>query len=480
MGPNRMTTSSRTTVPFTPKPQETPLNQKALIALENLKKQDSNLQITLKRAAELLTGVVNDVNERAWEDRQRRRNRLDKLLETGEQETEEAKQEHEELQKKVEALTSRMDESIRQVVDDQMWAEGVGDSVRHVITKSKDTQSRGGRRDRVGEDGDDQEEEDEEPAQVYVDPSETSTALLHAAQSTAETRWNAQTLTERYSQNPTYAEFYKMKHYAQYSAENAPPLPHHSMWFALQEGRNTQRTMGGAQRRTQREGEEEEDDSDLQAMDEDTEIQVASENRSCKCPLTFTWFVNPVTSIKCPHSFEKSAIIEVIRASNEHVPLTSEQVNDLNERFPRGARGRAQAEASMRVRNPKVTQCPEQGCHMQLTEQDVREDSVLKKQTQRAKELEQRRKEHEEAEDDDEEGSGDDLLPTQRRRRKVFAIGSSPATERRRTLIKGERNVSVVPNSQSQAGGSRRRGGFMDVDDADENSEDEDEDRMEE
>lgn len=479
----RTPASARSTNVFVPQPQETPLNQAALLALDNLKRQDNaGLQTTLKRAAELLNGVVNDVNERAFEDRQRRKNRLDKLQEKGEHETDAAKQEYEEFQQKATALTNQMDESIRKVVDDQMWCEEVGDSIKHIITKSKDLQTRARQRNCTDEE-DDQEDEDQVP-RIEVDPAESSTALLHAAQTTAETRWNAQTLTERYSQHPTYEEYYKMKHYAQHSSENPPPLPYPSMWFAVQGGRNTQRTISGTQRGTQRSADDDEmqDDSDQQAMEDDTEIQVSSENRSCKCPLTFVWFENPVTSTKCPHSFEKSAILEVIRASNEHIPLSPEQLEDLNSRFPRGAKGRPAAEASMRMRQPKFTGCPQQGCNMQLTERDLRDDAVLKKQTERAKERARREKEREEAEDDDEEDSDDDIIPTQRKKkRQVYAIGSSPAGERRRTLIKPERAVSVVPNSQSQVGSSGGRGGFMDVGDADEEEgEDEDDDDDEE
>jgi len=478
----RTAPTPRTTSAFSHQAQETPLNQAALLALENLKRQDSSgLQATLTRAAELLNNTVNDVNERAFEDRQRRRNRLAKLHDRGEQDTDEAKQEYEEFQQRSDALTRRMDESIRKVVDDKTWAEDVADSINHILTKCKDLQARAQRRNRDVQDDEDQEDDEDEIPRVQVDPSESSTALLHAAQSTANTRWDAQSLTERYSQNPTYAEFYKMKHYAQNSSENPPPLPHHSMWFAVQEGRNSQRSTGGTQRGTQRDADSEpEDHSDLQAIDdEDTEIQVASENRSCKCPLTFTWFEHPVTSTKCPHSFEKTAILEVINASNTYVSLSSEQIETLNARFPRGVKGRPQAETIMRMRNPKFTQCPEQGCHMQLTEIDLRDDAVLKQQTQRARVLEKRRKEQEEAGDDDEEDSDDDILPTQRKKRQIYAIGSSPASARRRTLIKPERALSVVPNSQSQPAINRGGSRLVDVEDADD-GEDEDEDEDEE
>src|SRR4051812_35372205 len=60
----RANPTSRQTRPFSPEPQETPLNQNALFALETLKRRDasssnsSGFDAALNRAAELLTEVV--------------------------------------------------------------------------------------------------------------------------------------------------------------------------------------------------------------------------------------------------------------------------------------------------------------------------------------------------------------------------------------------------------------------------------------
>ena len=49
--------------------------------------------------------------------------------------------------------------------------------------------------------------------------------------------------------------------------------------------------------------------------DEDDEVAIAREKTSLKCPITLLPFRMPVTSRKCPHSFEKEAIFGMINHS---------------------------------------------------------------------------------------------------------------------------------------------------------------------
>ena len=53
--------------------------------------------------------------------------------------------------------------------------------------------------------------------------------------------------------------------------------------------------------------------------DDDEDIAVASERISIKCPITLLPMKDPVTSQKCPHSFEKEAILGMIDASDVRV-----------------------------------------------------------------------------------------------------------------------------------------------------------------
>lgn len=45
------------------------------------------------------------------------------------------------------------------------------------------------------------------------------------------------------------------------------------------------------------------------------DIVVARQVENFKCPLTATWFEDPVTSSDCSHTFSRAAIVELLRAS---------------------------------------------------------------------------------------------------------------------------------------------------------------------
>lgn len=52
------------------------------------------------------------------------------------------------------------------------------------------------------------------------------------------------------------------------------------------------------------------------AIEDDDDLAVASERVSIKCPLTLLPMKEPVTSQKCPHSFEKGVILDMINRSD--------------------------------------------------------------------------------------------------------------------------------------------------------------------
>lgn len=475
------TTPARPQSAFYLQPQEYPLNHQALTSLDNLKKHDTPaqntaLQDTLDRAAQLLTDAVGQLNDRANEERTRRQTRQQKLRRDGQTETEEEKQEFKLYQEKVEALTKTMDESARKLVDDQQFPKNSAIWVQHVVDKSKEFAQ-------IDEEDEEGTVQNQPPG---LDPSQSGTTMLHAARSTAETEWNAQSLTQRYARNNTYADFYKMVWDSKNHSDHPPPLPDPSIWFALQEGRNPGRNTQRSTQRSATATGNDEDEEDKPTQDtydeEDTEIQMTSDVRSVRCPLTTRYFSEPMTSTLCPHSFEKSAILMFIRESDKRTPLTAEQENELNSRHPRGSKGRPHAEAMMRNRNPKCVQCPVPGCAVTtLTENDLRFDNVLLRMTKRAQDAERREQEEDGDGPEELDDDTDDELPgsTQRRKKRVYTVGSSPVRNdgRRRTLVKPERAVSVVPNSQaqtqSQDARSRGRGGFV-VNDDDDEDEDED------
>ncbi|RCI04789.1 hypothetical protein CU098_002546, partial [Rhizopus stolonifer] len=54
----------------------------------------------------------------------------------------------------------------------------------------------------------------------------------------------------------------------------------------------------------------------LTDVQEDDDIVMGPSKISLKCPLTTTWFEEPVTNAGCKHTFSKSAILSLLQKSN--------------------------------------------------------------------------------------------------------------------------------------------------------------------
>lgn len=161
-----------------------------------------------------------------------------------------------------------------------------------------------------------------------------------------------------------------MVHNAKFPGDDAPPLPHSSKWFSHLEdpsapGNASTAGSPGQRTRTRAPREPSPADSD--------DIAIERERISLKCPLTLLPFREPITSTKCPHSFEREAIYDMIARSDFHY------------KPPSGRRVRA-------------VKCPV--CSIPLTSEDLRSDPALVRKVRRAAELSAR-----EAEDQLDESS---------------------------------------------------------------------------
>ena len=85
-------------------------------------------------------------------------------------------------------------------------------------------------------------------------------------------------------------------------------MPHSSTWFSDQSPNIADSQTGGKTAGT-----------GSQPAVGDDELTVASEKISIKCPITLLPMKDPVTSTKCPHSFEKEAILSMINASDVRI-----------------------------------------------------------------------------------------------------------------------------------------------------------------
>lgn len=114
--------------------------------------------------------------------------------------------------------------------------------------------------------------------------------------------YTARSLTARYARNNDYRNFKGMVHDAKYG-DSGPVLGHEDTWFT-----DAGTPAPGITDSTQR-GD----------FDDDDDIIVDKATISTRCPLTFQQFKDPYTSTKCPHTFEKNAILDMIRMSANRI-----------------------------------------------------------------------------------------------------------------------------------------------------------------
>jgi hypothetical protein len=266
-------------------------------------------------------GAINDQLRDRTERVERRRKKWDQGQHVEEQEEEET--ELAALQEKVNEMTKKLEESMRGVIDAGEAAKRVEECLAWVRENSARTQvqeyetqmsqrqsasqSQAPSQRRRGEDEDEDEEDEYEnegptpgptpltQARVALTgPSEMFTSRLQ--------RQKQEYLTishqTRYSKHNSYIGFKSMVHDAQYGdSESAPPLPHPDTWFTERgsPAPGITATQGGE--------------------DDDDDIVVDRATVSTRCPITYQIFKEPYSSKKCPHSFEKTAILEMIRRS---------------------------------------------------------------------------------------------------------------------------------------------------------------------
>ena len=438
--------------------QEAPLNDKARIALQNLSRKyqdDKDLEKKLKDVAVTITEVSHKINETAYHKKKRHDNKLAKLAARNEEEDADEKQEYDTFQAKVADLTQKMDHSMRQTIDNRIWSEQLPDNVRHVSTRAIDAASQPTQR--TTPHNDDSDEDDETVQASTVAHQDTPSALLHAALSTTKNQWHSKSLTDRYAHDPAYASFYSSLWDAQHPTENAPPLPAPALWFAREEDPSNGPT-----------GTQDEDD----VMDgDDTDLVLATERISLKCPITLQHYRDPVTSSICNHSFERTAIFDMLKVSTDHVPFTPTQTAELTQ-LSRAERARR--ENAMKLQRVR---CPTSGCDKFFTESDLHPNPVLLRKVNREIEA-QRRANAERDEYDDEDEDEDELQGPRGTQRKPFGLDgtSSPppvdAKRERGARMKSERR-SVVPQTQtSPPSGTQRTTAegaiVVDLDDDDE------------
>lgn len=228
----------------------------------------------------------------------------------------------EELQLKVEEATGKLEESMRAVIDSGMAAQRIDETLdwlktnapttldqeyrtqmtqREMLRQSQsqvDSQRR--RTQNVDGEGDTEMDDGLTPGPTPLDGSRIAltgaSELFASRMQRQKDAYTSLSLTARYARNNDYRDFKRIVHDAKYG-DNGPVLGHEDTWFT-----ETGSPAPGITDSTQR-GE----------FDDDDDIVVDRASISTRCPITYQQFKEPYSSNKCPHTFEKNAILEMIR-----------------------------------------------------------------------------------------------------------------------------------------------------------------------
>lgn len=325
------------------------------------------------------------------------------------QRVQEMEAQFEELQAKVDSMTAQMDKDVRKMIDVDNNIEDMQHTLSDLV---KDVSNASTQRTQRTQRGDDEEEypdfDPTDPTNATQRPLAVS-ELFNDRVARAKDRYAAQTLTDRYSRNNHYKGFKQITHDAR---NNEDPLPPAHLWFKEDRPDAGQTALG--------------------AEDSDDDLQIAKETVSTRCPLTLREFVDPVTSIKCPHSFEREAITSMIQMPNNHV----------------------------RSEGAAAVQCPVGGCQKLLTLNDIHSDPVIKRKIARLQKAMRDAEEesdeeggnrpHSIASDDDDDAMDVEQTPVQR--------------------LKKERLSGRTPGPSAAPAASQRRGrtAVLSIDDDDE------------
>nr|KMM65230.1 hypothetical protein CPAG_01581 [Coccidioides posadasii RMSCC 3488] len=419
------------------------LNADAKIALLNLAQSEHfrYLDLHLQHLASALANTTGEINDQLtdakarYERQKRKRGQkegsedVDVDGDGGRSSTlDDAEEKHfADLELRVNMTTKKMEEKVRELVDTEMKAGTIKEILekmghpqeegRSGTQRARAPRTRRRRLEDEDEDGDDADvdynpsrEEDDEEGDEVVPASE----LYEIRLKEKEAEWESRSLTQRYTTHNTYIGFYRMLHDSKHPGDDIPPLPHPSTWFSNMElpeaSESSIRTRESRKSAT--------------ARRPDDDIAIESERVSIRCPITLLPFKDPVTSAKCPHSFERAAIESMINCSSETVVV----------RAPGLSRGRQKL---------KFVKCPV--CSAQLLLQDLRQDPVLLRRVRRAMET-AAAEEEEEAEADTMEEDDQDVvmhdLETKRSQVRV-KVERAESLARERSMIPGTQFETV-------------------------------------
>ncbi|EDN09885.1 hypothetical protein I7I51_07304 [Histoplasma capsulatum] len=442
-------------------PQVAPFNASALYKLSQLPRfpRLAALQSRLTSAAQALTECAGMINDRLVDAKARQAKRAgmkrkaadvenEEVAERGDGEGDEASNKLVDLEKRVKTVTDQLEERMRKIIDAEVRTVSLTDGLIQVhrdaamVVPAAPHAKRRKMRRRPGEENEDDEDEGESEGEeklaveepLYIRNGGTCKVLRKELKE-KKAQWKGTSLTDRYTTNDKYIGFYRIVHESKYPGDEIPPLPHPSTWFAdveqpttasLSEVTTTNATgstNGGNAGST---------------VDDSDDLAIHSERASLCCPITLLPFTEPVKSKKCPHSFERRAIVAMIERSKKRIVIPA---NGTNGAGPAGKR-------------VGCVDCPI--CSVPISMHDLEVDVVAVRRLRRAEERRRMEEEEEGGEDREEEDVyGDDdgvgiALGSVGRMGKGKAKGRAEVKAEREqgTQREGSRELSVVPDTQ--------------------------------
>ncbi|KAK5995116.1 E3 SUMO-protein ligase nse2 [Cladobotryum mycophilum] len=370
-GANNASSSNTTSIAALPdyEPLSCPLNDSARRALGDLSNNRGTApyETQLRDSVRNLGHSVGDLHERL----RTRKERLADLYQRRQEKGIDKSQEEERLEshlpdfeKEIEQLTRESERALRQVIDRRAELEDeaavLGDLFTGAATRSSGpaSSSRKRRANDVPDEDDEQDDALEEP--------EVSSILdtYRDLRTKKKAEYTSMSAHERYGLNNDYAGFKKLWHDAA-AGEDGPPLPDASKWFLP----NGQPDMSTPAQHGQQ-----------GSLDDDDDVAVSRETISVNCPLTLLPMAEPYSNRKCPHTFEKAAILD-------YLPVRGE------------------------------AQCPQTGCSQTFSRTRFKDDFFLDeamlRRIQRTRQAEEARNDMDDQED--EEGNESLVMGTQRR-----------------------------------------------------------------
>ena len=282
----RAPSSSAAQIPTYEPPLHT-LTPAAQAALQRLKQTHrlNDLEKSIKTASTQLSECAFEINESLTTRESTVKKRKAKAEEKGWEWDGRHEEEVDEFRGKVEKLTDRMEEHVKKMCDAQQGARNLEAALGAALGSATAAGTQSQRRTQM------QSFEPTMDGEENLDPppSEVFTKKVQAERE----KYMSLPLSRRYAEHPEYVGFKQSVHEALHGDE--VPMPPSSRWFR-QEGSPAPGTAAAAA------GEEDSDD----------DLAVQRATISTKCPITLRELEDPVTSNQCPHTFEKSAIIEMI------------------------------------------------------------------------------------------------------------------------------------------------------------------------